>query len=110
MDKIKILINYNMDSFYNSSNINFIFDNLNIKNTSYNNSNFDFNNINTLILRRNQRNQLLKDTDVYLVPDFPINSENLKLIKEYRQKLRDMTINNFIIPPQPDFIDLNIIY
>ena len=59
---------------------------------------------------RQKRNQLLKDTDVYLVPDFPINSENLKLIKEYRQKLRDMTINNFIIPPQPDFIDLNIIY
>ena len=59
---------------------------------------------------RQKRNQLLKDTDVYLVPNFPINPENLKLIKEYRQKLRDMTINNFIIPPQPDFIDLNIIY
>jgi hypothetical protein len=89
MDKIKILINYNMDSFYNSSNINFIFDNLNIKNTSYNNSNFDFNNIDSLILRRNQRNQLLEESDKYLLKDYPITPENLILITEYRQQLRD---------------------
>ena len=53
---------------------------------------------------RQKRNQLLKDTDIYLIPDFPIIPEKLKLIKEYRQKLRDMTINNFIIPETPDFI------
>ena len=69
-----------MNNFYYNSNINNIY---------YNNSNFDFNNINTLILRRNQRNQLLSESDKYLLEDYPISPENLILIKEYRQKLRD---------------------
>ena len=55
------------------------------------------------ILRQN-RNQLLKDTDIYLIPDFPVTPENLILIKEYRQQLRDITINNFILPNKPNFI------
>lgn len=42
-----------------------------------------------LILLRNTRNQLLKESDVYLIPDYPITPENLILIKNYRQELRD---------------------
>ena len=68
---------------------------------------------------RQKRNQLLKDTDIYLIPDFTIIPEKLKLIKEYRQNLREFINENEIKilagekvewPKQPDFIDLNIIY
>jgi hypothetical protein len=61
-------------------------------------------------MSRQNRNQLLKDTDIYLITDFPITQEKLIQIKNYRQQLRDMTINNFILPKKPDFINLNIIY
>lgn len=54
-----------------------------------------------LILLRSTRDQLLTQTDKYLLPDFPITPENLILIKEYRQKLRDFSNNNFIIPDFP---------
>lgn len=51
---------------------------------------------------RNQRDKLLQDTDKYLLLDFPISPENLQLIKEYRQKLREYmnspNINTEIIP------------
>jgi hypothetical protein len=50
---------------------------------------------------RQKRNQLLKDTDIYLIPDFPITPENLILIKQYRQQLRDFTNNDYIIPEKP---------
>jgi len=50
---------------------------------------------------RERRNKLLDQTDKYLLPDFPITPENLILIKEYRQKLRDFSNNNFIIPDFP---------
>jgi len=53
---------------------------------------------------RQNRNQLLKDTDIYLIPDFPISPEKLTIIKEYRQALRDMTVNNFILPDKPNFL------
>jgi len=59
-----------------------------------------------LNMLRQKRNELLKITDLYLLPDFPISPENLIIIKEYRQKLRDFTNNNFILPKQPDFINL----
>ena len=52
-------------------------------------SNIDHINETNKIYLRNQRNQLLKDTDKYLIPDYPITSNNLILIKEYRQNLRD---------------------
>lgn len=45
--------------------------------------NFFINNI------REKRNNLLLDSDKYLLPDFPISSNNLLLIKAYRQELRD---------------------
>ena len=54
-----------------------------------------------LILLRSTRDQLLTQTDKYLLADFPITPENLILIKEYRQKLRDFSNNNFIIPEFP---------
>jgi len=55
---------------------------------------------------RQQRNQLLVESDKYLLPDFPITSNNLTLIKEYRQKLRDyMSLLDDItsIPEMPHF-------
>jgi len=50
---------------------------------------------------RERRNQLLTESDKYLLPDYPIFSKNLILIKEYRQALRDFSNNNFIIPEFP---------
>ena len=62
---------------------------------------------------RSKRNELLLDTDKYLLADYPITSNNLLLIKEYRQKLRDyMSIdeiknfnyfNNMNVPDFPIF-------
>jgi hypothetical protein len=54
-------------------------------------NNIDIEHINktTILCLRNQRNQMLKETDKYLIIDYPITSENLILMKEYRQNLRD---------------------
>lgn len=43
----------------------------------------------TIFFRRENRNQLLKESDKYLLPDYPITPEKLELVKEYRNKLRD---------------------
>ena len=51
-----------------------------------------------------QRDQLLDKTDKYLLPDFPITAEQLEIVKEYRQKLRDFTNNNYEMPDKPDFV------
>ena len=68
---------------------------------------------------RNIRNELLNKTDRYFLIDYPIEYEKQMIIKKYRQDLRDFINNNEIkilagekveFPPQPDFIDLNIIY
>jgi len=64
-----------------------------------------------LSMMRNERNKLLLESDKYLLSDFPISSNNLVLIKEYRNLLRDyMNIeitydnsSNIIIPSFPDF-------
>ena len=56
------------------------------------------------VFLKNTRNQLLKETDIYVLPDFPITPDNLIIIKEYRQLLRDFTNNNYILPDKPDFI------
>ena len=53
---------------------------------------------------RNQRNDLLKNTDKYLLPDYPITPDQIPIIKTYRQALRDTPENNFILPTPPDFI------
>ena len=65
-----------------------------------------------------QRNQLLRDSDIYMISDFPITDYQRKLIKEYRQQLRDyfqlpavrdwvFTLENQDAPVLPVFPDLN---
>ena len=82
-------------------------------------SNFIPNNEHFLKRARNIRNELLNRTDRYFLIDFPIEYEKQIIIKKYRQDLREFINNNEIkilagekvdFPPQPDFIDLNIIY
>ncbi len=53
---------------------------------------------------RQQRNQLLKESDLYMLPDFPITPENLIKRKDYRQALRNFSNNNFILPNKPEFL------
>ena len=53
---------------------------------------------------RKMRNDLLQETDKYLLPDFPISPENLEIVKEYRQALRNFTDNNYIFPDKPTII------
>lgn len=50
---------------------------------------------------RNQRNQLLNESDKYVLIDYPITSDNLVLIKDYRRELRDFTNNDYILPDFP---------
>ena len=69
---------------------------------------------------RNIRNELLNRTDKYLLSDYPISLEEQMKIKEYRQALREFINNNkdkylngqaqIDFPPQPNFINVNIIY
>jgi len=64
-----------------------------------------------ICFKRANRDQLLKESDKYLMSDYPISSSNLELVKQYRQKLRDyMNIpeivnynSNVIIPEMPQF-------
>jgi hypothetical protein len=55
-------------------------------------------------LLKNERNQLLIKTDKYMLSDFPITPEQLELVKQYRQALRDFTNNDWIMPDKPDFV------
>ena len=84
-----------------------------------NNNNYIPNNEHFLKRARNIRNELLNKTDRYFLIDYPIAYEQQMIIKTYRQELREFINNNEIkilagekveFPPQPDFIDLNIIY
>ena len=64
-----------------------------------------------ICFKRANRDQLLKESDKYLMSDYPISNSNLELVKQYRQKLRDyMNIpeivnynSNVIIPEMPQF-------
>jgi len=49
-----------------------------------------------------KRNQLLEESDKYVLIDYPITADKLEIIKEYRQQLRDFTNNNYIIPEKPN--------
>jgi len=53
---------------------------------------------------REKRNQLLQETDKYVLIDYQITTEKLAIIKEYRQALRDFTNNNYIMPEKPVFL------
>ncbi len=59
---------------------------------------------NTIEHYKKIRNNLLLETDKYLLPDFPITAEQLEIVKEYRQALRDFTNNNYEMPEKPDFV------
>ena len=71
----------------------------------------------TILFKRENRNQLLKESDKYLLPDYPITPENLELIKTYRQQLRDYmdlnvvknysSSNNIALPDFPTFPDFS---
>ena len=82
-------------------------------------SNYIPNNEHFLKRARNIRNELLNRTDRYVLSDYPISIEQQMEIKVYRQDLRNFINDNkekilngekIDFPPQPDFIDLNIIY
>jgi hypothetical protein len=53
---------------------------------------------------KNKRNLIISETDKYMLPDFPITPEQLEIVKQYRQALRDFTNNNYELPTQPDFV------
>lgn len=40
---------------------------------------------------RTKRDQLISDTDYLIMPDYPITTDKLGLVKTYRQLLRDIT-------------------
>jgi hypothetical protein len=67
----------------------------------------EFNKLSHKIALKNKRDTILKDTDKYMLCDYPITPENLEIVKEYRQKLRDFTNNDYILPEKPSFIITN---
>ena len=82
-------------------------------------SDFTPNNEHFLKRARNIRNELLNRTDKYVLSDYPISLSQQIEIKTYRQDLRQFINDNqerilngekIEFPPQPTFINLNIIY
>ncbi len=72
-----------------------------------------------LIRNRNMRNELLNQTDRYLLNDYPITEEQKTEVINYRQKLRDFInenktkylddgINFIEFPKAPDFLNITI--
>ena len=69
---------------------------------------------------RNIRNELLNKTDRYILEDYPLSEEEKQIVKDYRKKLREFINENKDkilsegktpdFPPQPDFLNINIIY
>ena len=59
-----------------------------------------------LIALKNSRNSLLQLTDKYLLPDYPITPENLEIIKNYRQYLRDFINLNSDVILNGGYIDI----
>ena len=60
---------------------------------------------------REVRNELLKDTDFYSIPDVVIDENKLNAIKIYRQELRDLPQKYagqnplfIVFPPRPTYI------
>jgi len=82
-------------------------------------SNFIPNNEHFLRRYRNIRNELLNQTDKFILSDYPISEEKQLEVKKYRQELRefintnkDTILNGQSVdyPTQPSFINLNIKY
>ena len=70
----------------------------------------DENDWTVICFKRKNRNQLLSNTDKFLLSDYPISPDNLILIKEYRQQLRNymdlpevINFNSSSNIPLPDF-------
>jgi len=55
------------------------------------------------ILLRQQRDEKLKETDKYMLPDYPITPEDLEKMKIYRQELRSYMNNLDINNPISEF-------
>ncbi len=58
---------------------------------------------------RSKRDKLLRDTDKYLISDYPISPEDLEAVKAYRQALRDIPEQsgfpkNVQWPVEPQFL------
>ena len=70
-------------------------------------SNIIYDDILLISIQRIERNKLLNETDKYLMIDYPITSNNLVLIKQYRQDLRNymdsIYFSSNIVLPFPDF-------
>ena len=67
---------------------------------------------------RHKRNQLLRESDLYMIQDYPINDYQRSLIINYRKELRNyfqtsrvinftFTLENQELPPLATFPDLN---
>jgi hypothetical protein len=70
-------------------------------------SNIIYDDILLISIQRIERNKLLNETDKYLMIDYPITSNNLVLIRQYRQDLRNymdsIYFSSNIVLPFPDF-------
>ena len=56
------------------------------------------------MMLKQRRNLILNQTDKYILSDYPVTSEQLEEVKQYRQALRDFTNNNYEMPEKPDFV------
>lgn len=43
---------------------------------------------------RNERNSLISQTDFYVQPDYPSTPDGIEAVKQYRQDLRDITLQS----------------
>ena len=41
---------------------------------------------------RRKRDSLISSTDYYILPDYPSTSDGIEAVKQYRQELRDITL------------------
>ena len=64
----------------------------------------EYNLLSNKMMMKQSRNGILNQTDKYMLSDFPITPEQLELVKQYRQALRDFTNNDYIMPVKPDFV------
>jgi len=58
-------------------------------------SNIVFNDDLFISIQRIERNKLLNESDKYMLCDYPITSNNLLLIQQYRQDLRQYMDNTY---------------
>ena len=63
---------------------------------------------------REKRNKYLSESDYFILPDYPAEQSEKSIIKEYRQRLRDITndlnpenIDDLVFPEMPKIIGGN---